>query len=59
MAIIRLDLDRETWERLVASAVAERRPIALQAEVMLRRACDLPFPYESRTVTKEASNEPA
>lgn len=34
---IRLDLDQETLRRLAIVAVAERRPIDWQAEVLLRR----------------------
>lgn len=44
MAQIKLDLDTETFSRLVASALDERRPIPWQAEVILRRALGLPFP---------------
>ena len=45
MHAVKLDLDRETFERLVERAAAERRPIPWQAEVTLRRALGLPFPY--------------
>ena len=38
MLKIRLDLDQESFERLAEIAVAERRPIGWQAEVLLRRA---------------------
>lgn len=38
---VRLDLDAETTERLVEVAVTERRPVAWQAEVLLRRALGL------------------
>jgi hypothetical protein len=44
MATLRLDVDFETYERLVEAAVSERRPITWQAEVVLRRALGLPFP---------------
>jgi len=44
MPKLRLDIDQETYERLVKRAVAERRPIDWQAEVTLRRAVGLPFP---------------
>ncbi len=36
-----LQLDAETTERLVKAAVAERRPLGWQAEVLLRRALGL------------------
>jgi hypothetical protein len=42
---LKLDLDQETYERVVDRAVAEARPINRQAEVMLRKAVKLPFPY--------------
>jgi hypothetical protein len=38
MARIKLELDIETFGRLVESAVAERRPADMQAEVVLMRA---------------------
>jgi hypothetical protein len=44
MAQLKLDVDAETYQRLVEDAVAERRPIDWQAEVTLRRALGLPFP---------------
>jgi hypothetical protein len=45
MARITLDLDRETYRYLQAAASAERRPLPWQAEVLLRQALGLPFPY--------------
>ena len=62
MPRLRLDVDQETYERLVERAVAERRPIDWQAEVTLRRAVGLPFPHggtavESSTPTA-SSREP-
>jgi hypothetical protein len=45
MAQLRLDLDQETFERLVEVALQERRPVVWQAEVLLRQALGLPFPY--------------
>ncbi len=44
MPIIKIDVDTQTYGRLLDQAVAERRPIAWQAEVTLRRALGLPFP---------------
>jgi hypothetical protein len=43
---LKLELDPETAEKLAESAVIERRPLAWQAEVLLRRALGLPFPQE-------------
>jgi hypothetical protein len=48
MAKLKLDLDTEMLERLVERAVQERRPIVWQAEVLLRQALGLPFPYVSQ-----------
>ena len=45
MPILKLDLDSETYGRLVEQADSERRPVVWQAEVALRRALRLPFPY--------------
>ena len=44
MPRLRLDLDTETFDSLVAQASAELRPVQLQAEVLLRQALGLPFP---------------
>ena len=45
MPKLRLDLDRETFEGLASQALAQRRPVVLQAEVILRQTLGLPFPY--------------
>jgi hypothetical protein len=44
---IKLDVDTETYGRLVERAVICRRPIDWQAEVELRQALGLPFPREA------------
>jgi hypothetical protein len=49
MASLRLDIDADTYTRLVERAVAERRPINWQAEVELRRAVGLPFPESAKS----------
>ena len=38
MAICKIELDQDTYEKLVAIAFRELRPTAWQAELMLRRA---------------------
>jgi hypothetical protein len=43
---LKIELDEQTTERLISAAVAERRPLAWQAEVVLRRALGLPFPAD-------------
>ena len=45
MPKLRLDLDRETFNALASQALAQRRPVILQAEVLLRQTLGLPFPY--------------
>ena len=45
MPRLRLDLDRETYDALASQALAQRRPVILQAEVILRQTLGLPFPY--------------
>lgn len=45
MPKLRLDLDQETFEALTDKAFSERRPVQLQAEVILRQALGLQFPY--------------
>jgi len=61
MAQLTLDVDAETYQRIVEDAVSERRPIIWQAEVMLRRAAGLTFPYEAagRQVTEITAGSPA
>ena len=49
MPTLKIDLDQETYERVVDRAVAEARPIHRQVEVMLRKAVRLPFPYPKLT----------
>jgi hypothetical protein len=43
---LKIEPDSETYARLLEQAEAERRPIVWQAEVALRRALGLPFPYQ-------------
>lgn len=46
MARIKLDLDQEAYQRLVELATTERRPITMQAEVIIRRGLGLPLSRE-------------
>ncbi len=55
MRRIKLDLDGETLDRLLDQAAAERRPPEWEAEVLLRKALGLQFPYP--TPAKGASDE--
>jgi hypothetical protein len=41
---IKIDVDQETYERLVDEAVSVRRPTPRHAGVVIRRALGLPFP---------------
>jgi hypothetical protein len=61
MPDLRLKPDRETYDRLIEIATAERRPVGWQAEVLLRRAVGLPFPDRSddRPVTVSQPTEEA
>ena len=43
MPTLRLDLDRETFEALASQALAQRRPVVFQAEVMLRQTLGATF----------------
>jgi len=45
VARLRLDIDQETLLALMDRALRERRPLVLEAEVLLRQALGLPFPY--------------
>ena len=46
MPRLKLDLDADTYGRLLDQAVAERRPVVWQAEVAIRRAVGLAFPSD-------------
>lgn len=50
----RLDLDRETYEALASQALAQRRPVILQAEVILCQTLGLPFPYPPTCEAEES-----
>lgn len=54
-----LDLDPDTTERLVESAVANRRPMPWQAEVLLRQSLGLPVPWPHVEVVMVASHDSA
>ena len=54
MAQLKLDVDEETFTRLLESALTERRPIPWQASVLLRRALGLPFPIPSQAWPRTA-----
>jgi hypothetical protein len=44
MPTLKIDLDPESYDRLIQDAARERRPVLWQAAVTLRRALSLPFP---------------
>ncbi len=48
MARLQLDIDRDTLVRLARVAATERRPLVLQAEVLLRHALAPPIPEAPR-----------
>jgi hypothetical protein len=53
MPKLRLDLDDETFQALADIAFTERRPVPFQAEVLLRQALGLQFPYPSAATNGE------
>ena len=55
MPKLHLDLDRETYEALASQALAQRRPVVFQAEVILRQTLGLPFPFPSQAPVGESS----
>ncbi len=57
MAQLRINLDTETYQQLLNRALAERRPVPWHAEVMLRRALDLPFPYPAHPEKDKQADE--
>ena len=59
MARLRLDLNQETFLALTDRALRERRTLVWQAEVMLRQALGLVFPYPQPQAQsrREASQE--
>jgi hypothetical protein len=58
MTRVKLELDTETFGRLVESAVAERRPVDMQAEVVLMRALGLRDGEEASSATSKANVMP-
>ncbi len=60
MAQLRIDIDPETYDRLAALAVAERRPIPWQAEMILKRALAPPAepPYITSPSTNDGEQDP-
>jgi len=56
MTTIRVDIDRETERRLLEESLAQRRPVRLHAEVLLRQALGLAFPIRA-TDADAASGE--
>jgi hypothetical protein len=49
MARIRIDIDKETHQRLLRSAMSELRSIDAQAVILLRRALGLQIPLPELT----------
>ena len=58
MPRLRLDLDRTTFDALASQALAERRAAPYQAEVLLRQALGLPFPFPPSTLEIEPVKPP-
>ena len=55
MPRLRLDLDRETYDALTSLALAHRRPVVYQVEVLLRQTLGLAFPYPPASAEGESS----
>ncbi len=53
---LKVELDRDTTTKLMEYAAAERRPVPWQAEVLLRQALGLPFPYPELGVEADWSD---
>jgi hypothetical protein len=51
VARLHLEPDQETFVALTDRALRERRPVVWQAEVILRQALGLPFPYPAEEDT--------
>ena len=52
---IQLELDKNTSIKLVERSVTERRPVPWQAEILLRQALGLPFPYSDSEASERES----
>jgi hypothetical protein len=50
---LKLDLDQEITKQLIKHAARERRPVDWQAEVLLRTALGLEFPYPGADANKQ------
>ena len=56
MPRLRLDLDRETYDALTSLALAHRRPVVYQVEVLLRQTLGLAFPYPPAAADEDSSS---
>ena len=54
-----LDLDRETYDALTSLALAQRRPVIYQVEVLLRQTLGLAFPTLRLCLTRNPARQPA
>jgi hypothetical protein len=61
MSTLKIHFAEETFLALLASATAERRPVDMHVEVVIRRALGLqfPFPQASQSHASEPALEPA
>jgi hypothetical protein len=55
---VKLELDTETFGRLIEAAVTERRPVDFQAEVILMRALGVPPPEVPPSTPTNAASAP-
>ena len=56
MPRLRLDLDRETYDALTSLALAHRRPVVYQVEVLLRQTLGLAFPFPPAAPDEDSSS---
>jgi hypothetical protein len=55
---LRLELDADTTAALMRQAVADLRPVDMEAEALLRRVLGLPVPFDATaTAAAESLNE--
>jgi len=57
MAKVTIELDPQSYRKLVECSVRELRPISWEAEILLRRALDLPFPAPDAPAADSAAGE--
>jgi hypothetical protein len=57
MPTVKLELDRETFDKLVQEAMRHIRPTHWHAKALVRQALGLELPYPEKTVHGEFSKD--